>query len=73
MPDGSRRLFYATWGSVDTGSVDAGSPDAGSVKGADEKYWIWSVALDKDGGFGLDNVAREFALPALKINGRTAF
>ena len=58
MPDGSRRLFYATWGSVD---------------GTDGGNAVWSVAIDKNGEFAIDKIAREFVLAPLIVDGKIAF
>ncbi len=51
--DGATRLFYASWGSL-TGETD------------DQANWIWSVGIRADGGFDVNDVRREVALPALE-------
>ena len=54
--NGSARLFYASWGSLD-------DPNVG---GADKANWIWSVGLTPDGDFNVDDVRREIKLPNLE-------
>ena len=58
MADGKQRLFYATWGSVD------------SDEGVNA---VWSIGLDENGGFAIDNITREFVIKPLVVDEKIAF
>ncbi len=58
MADGKQRLFYATWGSVD------------SDEGVNA---VWSIELDENGGFAIDKITREFVIEPLMVDGKIAF
>ena len=63
-PDsGTMRLFYAVWSSDPLGAQDW--DDAGE----DQRNSLWSVAITEDGDFDIDQVRREFLLPAFGVEG----
>ncbi|RIA55810.1 hypothetical protein [Dichotomicrobium thermohalophilum] len=56
---GEVRLYYSVWSSQPLGSEDFEAASAEETLNT-----IWSVAISADGGFDLDDIRREFALPA---------
>lgn len=57
------RLYYAIWASDPLGA------EGWTDSGVERRNSLWSVALNADGGFDIDDVRREFILPDFDRDG----